>query len=94
MEQLKEAQRRVKAAGLADRITMLYCDYRELHTDGTYDALISCEMIEAVGHEHLTDFFAALGRLLKPGGRAVVQVKTHIATAGPRISAHTGNAYL
>lgn len=74
MEQLKEAQQRVKAAGLSDRITLLYCDYRELPGSGEYDAVVSCEMIEAVGHEHLPSFFSTIGRMLKPGGRAVLQV--------------------
>ena len=74
MEQLKEAQHRVKAAGLSDRITLLYCDYRELSGEGVYDALISCEMIEAVGHDHLDSFFATLGRMIRLGGRAIVQV--------------------
>ena len=53
MEQLKEAQQRVKAAGLSEQIRLLYCDYRELPGSATYDALISCEMVEAVGQEHL-----------------------------------------
>ena len=74
MEQLKEAQQRVKEAGVADSITLLYCDYRELPGHEAYDAVISCEMIEAVGHEHLPSFFSTLGRMLKPGGRAVLQV--------------------
>ena len=74
MEQLKEAQQRVKEAGVSDYITLLYCDYRELPGHETYDAVISCEMIEAVGHEHLPSFFSTVGRMLRPGGRAVLQV--------------------
>lgn len=52
--QYDEAQRRVKAAGLSDKITLLKQDYREL--TGQYDKLVSIEMIEAVGHEYLPTF--------------------------------------
>lgn len=73
-EQLAEAQARVKAAGLEDKITLLLCDYRDCPNLGTYDRVVSCEMIEAVGHEHLPAYFATIGAALKPGGRAVLQV--------------------
>lgn len=79
MEQLKEAQQRVKATGVSDCITLLYCDYRELPGLGEYDAVISCEMIEAVGHDHLPSFFTTIGRMLKPGGRAILQVCLHVS---------------
>ena len=42
---------------------------------GTYDKVVSCEMIEAVGHEHLRTYFSQIGRMLKPGGKAVIQVR-------------------
>lgn len=70
--QLEEATCRVKAAGLTDSITLIFCDYRDCM--GQYDAVLSCEMIEAVGQEHLPAYFQALGRLLKPGRSAVIQV--------------------
>ena len=70
--QLEEATRRVAAAGLTDQIRLLFCDYREC--EGRFDAVISCEMIEAVGQEHLWSYFQAIGRLLKPGGKAAIQV--------------------
>ncbi|KAL4447595.1 hypothetical protein ABPG75_004814 [Micractinium tetrahymenae] len=73
-EQLAEATARVKAAGLADRVTLLFCDYRECLGAGTYDKVVSCEMIEAVGHEHLQAYFRTLGAMLKPGGKCVIQV--------------------
>ncbi|KAI8475498.1 MAG: cyclopropane fatty acid synthase [Monoraphidium minutum] len=73
-EQLAEAAQRVDAAGLSDRITLLLCDYRDCPGAGTYDKVVSCEMIEAVGHEHLRSYFSQIGRMLKPGGRAVIQV--------------------
>jgi cyclopropane fatty-acyl-phospholipid synthase-like methyltransferase len=44
---------------------------------GTFDRVVSIEMIEAVGHEHLGSYFATIGRMLKPGGRAVVQAITY-----------------
>lgn len=73
-EQLAEAQARVKAAGLEEKITLLLCDYRDCPRLGSYDRVISCEMIEAVGHEHLDAYFATVGAALKPGGKAVLQI--------------------
>jgi len=73
-EQLAEATARVKAAGLQDQITLLFCDYRDTPDLGTYDRVVSCEMIEAVGHEHLPAYFTTIGAALKPGGRAALQV--------------------
>ncbi|PRW60674.1 cyclopropane-fatty-acyl-phospholipid synthase [Chlorella sorokiniana] len=73
-EQLAEATARVKAAGLADRVTLMFCDYRECPGAGTYDKVVSCEMIEAVGHEHMEAYFRTLGAMVKPGGRVVIQV--------------------
>ena len=72
--QYEEAQRRVEAAGLSDKITLLKQDYRELA--GQYDKLVSIEMIEAVGHEYLPTFFAKCNRLLKPTGLMVLQAIT------------------
>ena len=42
------------------------------------EQVISCEMIEAVGHENLPAYFGAISSLLKPGGQAVIQVSTLI----------------
>lgn len=67
-----EARRRIEAAGLSDRVTLLMSDYRDLQ--GEYDKLVSIEMIEAVGHEYLPSYFEAIARLLKPGGLAALQV--------------------
>lgn len=72
-QQLEEALVRVKAAGLSDKVTLIFCDYRDLPGTGTYDKVVSIEMIEAVGEAHLKTYFATIGRALKPGGRAVVQ---------------------
>ena len=49
-------------------------DGRDTPGAGTYDKVISCEMIEAVGHEHLARYFATINAMLKPGGHAVIQV--------------------
>ena len=72
--QYNEAQQRVEAAGLSDKITLLKQDYREL--TGQYDKLVSIEMIEAVGHEFLPTFFAKCNSLLKPTGLMVLQAIT------------------
>ena len=55
-EQHAEATARVKAAGLSHLIDIVICDYRDVQ--GTFDKVISIEMLEAVGHEHLPTFFA------------------------------------
>lgn len=73
-EQLKLARQRVEEAGLAHRIDFQLCDYR--HMTGLYDRIVSIEMLEAVGHEYFDDYFKTLDRLLKPEGRAVIQVIT------------------
>ena len=68
------ATRRVAKAGLADRIEVLLCDYREL--EGRFDKLVSIEMIEAVGHEFYGAFFSACDRLLAEGGLMALQTIT------------------
>jgi cyclopropane-fatty-acyl-phospholipid synthase len=75
-EQLEEANARVKAAHLEHLVTLMFCDYRQAPGAGTYDRVISCEMIEAVGHEYLPSYFQCIGRMLKPGGKACVQAIT------------------
>jgi cyclopropane-fatty-acyl-phospholipid synthase len=73
-EQYDYARRRVREAGLAERVTVLNRDYREL--EGQYDKLVSIEMIEAVGHEHYPAFFRQCGELLKPDGMGLIQAIT------------------
>ncbi len=70
-EQRLFAENLVKERGLEDRITVLGADYREL--TGTYDALVSVEMIEAVDWRRHDEFFAACNRLLRPHGRLGLQ---------------------
>jgi cyclopropane-fatty-acyl-phospholipid synthase len=70
-EQFSYAQEKIKQAGLEDRITLLFEDYRKL--EGQYDRLVSVEMIEAVGPENLPEYFQKCSSLLKPEGRMVIQ---------------------
>ena len=65
------ARQRVSAAGLSDRVQIDLRDYRDV--GGNYDAVISVEMIEAVGYRSWPEFLGALGRLVTPGGRVVIQ---------------------
>jgi cyclopropane-fatty-acyl-phospholipid synthase len=65
------ATRRIADAGLADRATVELRDYRDV--DGTYDAIVSIEMLEAVGAEYFATFFEACDRALKPGGLMSLQ---------------------
>jgi cyclopropane-fatty-acyl-phospholipid synthase len=67
-------RQRVVAAGHSDRVRLQVCDYRDI--DGSYDAVISVEMIEAVGHRSWPDFVRAIGRLVRPGGNVVIQAIT------------------
>jgi cyclopropane-fatty-acyl-phospholipid synthase len=69
--QFELAKERVAAAGLADRVTLLREDYRDLR--GRYDKLVSIEMIEAIGHEQYGQFFHQAAALLPRGGRMALQ---------------------
>ncbi|MCO5601575.1 hypothetical protein L7F22_055698 [Adiantum nelumboides] len=75
-EQLKFSQERVKEAGLEDKVTFLLCDYRTLPGYKKFDRIVSCEMLEAVGHEHYQEFFRRCDHLLAKDGIVVVQVIT------------------
>jgi cyclopropane-fatty-acyl-phospholipid synthase len=74
VEQHQMAQRKVAAAGLADRVRIGLCDYREV--TGQYDAVVSVEMIEAVGAEYWPAYFTAIDRALAPGGKVGLQAIT------------------
>jgi len=73
-EQYRLARERIEQAGLSDRITVLLEDYRDLA--GTFDKLVSIEMIEAVGYDFLEEYFKKCDSLLRPGGRMVLQAIT------------------
>ena len=73
-EQLAFASERVAKAGLSDRVELLLQDYREV--EGQFDAIVSVEMVEAVGEEYWPTYFATLDRLLAPGGKVSIQAIT------------------
>ncbi|HET7533902.1 MAG TPA: cyclopropane-fatty-acyl-phospholipid synthase family protein [Nocardioidaceae bacterium] len=70
-EQAALAQQRVDAAGVADRVEIALRDYRD--QIGQFDAVVSVEMIEAVGEKYWPTYFAAIDSLLAPGGKAAIQ---------------------
>ena len=70
-EQYDYAVARVRAAGLGDRVQVLLQDYREL--TGTYDKIVSIEMIEAVGAEYLNTYLATCNKLLAEDGAMMLQ---------------------
>jgi cyclopropane-fatty-acyl-phospholipid synthase len=72
--QYEFAKERVARAGLSDRITLLLEDYRDLR--GSFDALVSIEMIEAVGHQYLDTYFKQCSALLRPPGAMLLQAIT------------------
>jgi cyclopropane-fatty-acyl-phospholipid synthase len=72
--QLEEANRRIAEAGLADRIAMRIEDYRD--TKGSYDRIVSVEMIEAVGEKYMSTYFDTIAARLRAGGTAVIQAIT------------------
>jgi cyclopropane-fatty-acyl-phospholipid synthase len=88
-EQRDLAEKRIAAAGLADRVTVQLLDYRDLvpatgsgqgSSSGgevpTYDVVLSVEMIEAVGYDFWTEYFTILDRVTAPGGRVGIQAIT------------------
>jgi cyclopropane-fatty-acyl-phospholipid synthase len=70
-EQHAYALERVAAAGLSDRVTVLCEDYRDLR--GSYDKLVSIEMVEAVGWQFYGNFFERCSELLRPDGAMLLQ---------------------
>ena len=73
-EQLAWAQASLAQAGQAPSTDLRLQDYRDLAAQGqTYDAVVSIEMFEAVGHEYWDSYFQTLRDCLKPGGLACIQ---------------------
>ena len=70
-EQADLAQQRVDAAGMTDRVEIALRDYRD--QTGEFDAIVSVEMIEAVGEEYWPTYFAKIDSLLAPHGKASIQ---------------------
>lgn len=73
-EQFAYAEKLFMDQGVDSLIDLQMLDYRLL--EGQFDAVISCEMIEAVGKEYLPSYFEAIQRSLKPGAKAVIQAIT------------------
>ncbi len=71
LEQLAYARARLAAAGHSERTSIELRDYRDEH--GTYDAVVSIEMFEAVGERWWPAYFAKIAEVLRPGGKAVIQ---------------------
>jgi cyclopropane-fatty-acyl-phospholipid synthase len=70
-EQHALARQRVAEAGLADRVSIELRDYRTLA--GTFDHVVSIEMLEAVGEAFLPTYFQRVAQVLAPGGRFALQ---------------------
>ncbi len=78
-EQHRLATERIAGAGLGDLVDVELLDYRDLlarEGEGSFDGLVSVEMIEAVDWRDHATYFSTCGRLLKPGGRLAIQAIT------------------
>ncbi|MBM9499769.1 class I SAM-dependent methyltransferase [Leptospira sp. 201903071] len=73
-EQYRYSTKKIKDEGLSDRIEVKKDDYRKIQ--GSYDKLVTVEMLEAVGHEYFEAFFAMCNRVLKKNGLMVHQIIT------------------
>jgi len=73
-QQYNYAKQAISDAGLEDKITLLFQDYRDL--EGRFDKLVSIEMIEAVGHEYHDTYFKKCCELLKSDGQMLLQAIT------------------
>jgi cyclopropane-fatty-acyl-phospholipid synthase len=76
-KQLAIARKRVKEAGLEDRVTVDLLDYRDLAGDSIYDKIASVGMFEHVGLKNLATYFSTVHRLLKPAGLFLNHGITH-----------------
>ncbi len=74
IEQHALARERVREAGLEHLVDVQLLDYRDV--EGTFDAVVSIEMLEAVGAEYHDAYFRTVDRVLRPGGRFALQVIT------------------
>ena len=73
-EQLAYARARMEKAGLTDQVEIRRQDYRDV--EGQFDKVASIEMFEAVGEKYWPAYFAKIANVLKPGGRAGLQIIT------------------
>jgi cyclopropane-fatty-acyl-phospholipid synthase len=71
------ADQRIAAAGVSDRVSVELCDYRDMGRSGErYDAVVSVEMIEAVGWQYWQTYFETIDAVLAPGGSVAIQAIT------------------
>jgi len=68
------ATQRMKDVGLEGQVDIVLKDYRDV--TGQYDAVASIEMFEAVGEEYWPGYFSKIANVLKPGGKAALQIIT------------------
>jgi cyclopropane-fatty-acyl-phospholipid synthase len=73
-QQYDLARRRVEEAGLAGRVDVQLCDFRDIQ--GRFDKIVSIEMVEALGHRYQATFADVVSRLLKPEGLLALQFIT------------------
>jgi cyclopropane-fatty-acyl-phospholipid synthase len=73
-EQLAYARSRLAASGITTSVDLRFQDYRDV--SGTFDHVVSVEMIEAVGEDHWPSYFSCIADRLKPGGSALIQAIT------------------
>ena len=74
VEQQSLARERIEAAGFTDQVDVDLVDYRDV--EGTYDAVVSVEMIEAVGWQFWPTYFVTIDRVLARGGKVAIQAIT------------------
>ncbi|KAJ7132231.1 CFS1-like protein [Mycena epipterygia] len=77
-EQKLQADKRISAAGLSETVRVHLCDYREMPRsfEHSFDACISCEMIEAVGYKNYGAYFKAIDWALKTDRATLVVSST------------------
>ncbi|MEM8784944.1 MAG: cyclopropane-fatty-acyl-phospholipid synthase family protein, partial [Pseudomonadota bacterium] len=86
-EQHDFAVARIKRAGLEDKVTIKFCDYRDI--EGQFDRVASIEMFEAVGEQYWPTFFDKIDQVLKAGGKAGLQIITVPDKLFQHYKAHT-----
>ena len=73
-KQLRFAEKRIAEAGLSEKVEILFKDYRLVK--GSFDKIVSIEMLEAVGDVYLEEYFGQCNRLLKQDGILGLQIIT------------------
>ncbi len=73
-EQFNFAKKRIEEANLSKKVTILFCDYRNI--EGEFDKIVSIEMFEAVGKDYWNVFFNKIESILKPNGNIGLQLIT------------------